>query len=322
MPNLDLRIAGKYRLQRRIGGGGFGAVYIGKRCHSSQLVFETYKVPATKIDKGEEVAIKLEHVSVDPSFLKYEIDAYRELAGGPGIPHVHGFENECDYRAIVFDLLGPSLEDLFNYCSRQFSLKTVLMLADQLLHRLEYIHSKGYLHRDVKPENFLMGAGRQGNLVYVTDLGFTTVRQTVPRTAGPSRVRFLSLIGTERFASVRGHLGLDQTRGDDLESLGYMLLYFLRGSLPWQGSQLSDKRERQEHIVGEKENITVEELCKDLPEEFAAYFEHVRSLDLGKPDYCQLRKSFRGLFTRERFEYDNVFDWTILEFMRTQQGDS
>ena len=117
------------------------------------------------------MAIKLEHVSIDPSLLREEVEVYKSLAGGPGISNVYWFGWECEYRTMVFELLGPSLEDLFNYCGRQFSLKTVLMMADQLICRLQYIHSKGVIHRDIKPENFLLGMGKKGNCIYVTDLG-------------------------------------------------------------------------------------------------------------------------------------------------------
>ncbi len=110
------------------------------------------------------------------------------------------------YNAIVFDLLGPSLEDLFNFYDRKFSLKTALILVDQLLYRLEYIHSKSVIHRDIKPENFLMGVGKQGNLIFVTDLGLATERLTTQINTG--RFRNPHLIGTARFASINGHLGV------------------------------------------------------------------------------------------------------------------
>ena len=240
---------------------------------------------------------------------------------------------------MVFDLLGPSLEDLFNFCGRQFSLKTVLMLVDQLLHRLEYVHSKNIIHRDVKPENFLMGTGRYGNQVYVTDLGLATERRDLQMQTDPARKPTLCLIGTARFASINGHYGLGecpssvltgqrlitipvQNRCDDLESLGYMLVYFLRGSLPWQGLKTKDHIQRDELILKKKETISIADLCKDLPKEFGTYFDHVRSLDFDDPPaYSYLRKIFCNLFVREGFARDNVFDWTILKYLMSQKEE-
>ena len=164
---------------------------------------------ATDDNTDEQVAIKLEHVSIDPSLLREEGEVYKSLAGGAGIPSVYWFGWACKYRALVFELLGPSLEDLFHYCGRQFSLRTVLMIADQLICRLRYIHSKDVIHRDIKPENFLMGTGKNGNCIYVTDLSLATeyrpnrAPQTVP--SNPQ------LLGTAVFASVNGHLGVGKT---------------------------------------------------------------------------------------------------------------
>lgn len=301
MGNLDLRIAGKYQLQRRIGDGSFGAVYIG-----------------INLDTGEEVAIKLEHVSIDPSLLRGEVDNYRSLAGGAGIPRVYAYETECEYNAMVFDLLGPSLEDLFNFCSRKFSLKTVLILANQLIRRLKFIHSKGVIHRDIKPENFLIGTEKHRNQVYMTDFGLAAERRATQVDSG--RARNPHLIGTARFASINGHLGVIQNRGDDLESLGYMLLYFLRGSLPWQGLTAEDDTQREELILEKKETINTEELCQGLPREFTAYFDYIRSPDFDdKPTYSYLRKIFRDLFVREGFDYDHVYDWTVLKYLMATQ---
>lgn len=166
----------------------------------------TQRPPATDVNTGDEVAIKLEHVSIDPSLLEEEVEIYKSLAGGAGIPTVYWFGWECEYRAMVFELLGPSLEDLFNYCDRQFSLKTVLMIADQLIHRLQYLHSNDVIHRDIKPENFLMGTGRKGNCVYVTDLGLAAgYRSDRAPEIIPSNPH---LLGTAIFASVNGHLGV------------------------------------------------------------------------------------------------------------------
>lgn len=148
-----------------------------------------------------EVAIKLEDARIDPSILADEVEIYENLSRTVGVPRVYWHGTECDFNAAVIDLLGPSLEDLFNYCGRQFSLKTTLMLVDQFISRLQSIHSKKVLHRDIKPENFLLGRGRSGNIVYITDFGLAYTRVQGAYTQG-------NLVGTARFASINGHLGL------------------------------------------------------------------------------------------------------------------
>ncbi|OCK78088.1 kinase-like protein [Lepidopterella palustris CBS 459.81] len=302
MDKLNLCVDNRYRLERRLGGGGFGVVYEG-------LCLET----------GKEVALKLEHVRIDPSILKNEIRIYEELAGGPGIPRVYWHGQEGEYRVMVFDLLGPSLEDLFNFCGRRFSLKTVLVLADQLISRFQYIHSKGFIHRDIKPENMLMGDGRKGNQVYVTDMGLG--QKLRDRGENDARCWKISLTGTARYASINGHSGVEQSRRDDMESLGYVLLYFIHGSLPWQGLEAETQEQRDEFILEKKRAITIKELCGGLSKEFLNYFNHVRSLRFkDKPKYAYLRKLFRDLFLREGYKYDNVFDWTELKFLMAIQS--
>lgn len=156
-------------------------------------------------DTGEEVAIKLEHYSMEFYLLQGEVEIYKALAGRAGVPRVHWYGEECDYRAMVFDLLGPTLYDLFCFCGRRFSLKTVLMLVDQLLCRLKNIHSKGFIHQDIKPNNILMGVGRRGNEVYITDMGVATEYSSTDRNFSPQMPR---MMGTPPFACIRGHLGL------------------------------------------------------------------------------------------------------------------
>jgi casein kinase 1 delta len=295
---MELRVGNKYRLGRKIGSGSFGDIYLG-----------------TDISNGEEVAIKLECVKTKHPQLHIESKIYRMMQGGVGIPTIKWCGAEGDYNVMVMELLGPSLEDLFNFCSRKFSLKTVLLLADQLISRIEYIHSKNFIHRDVKPDNFLMGLGKKGNLVYIIDFGLAKkYRDARTHQHIPYREN-KNLTGTARYASINTHLGIEQSRRDDMESLGYVFMYFLRGSLPWQGLKAATKRQKYERISEKKMSTPIEELCKTFPSEFATYLNFCRSLRFDdKPDYSYLRQLFRNLFHRQGFTYDYVFDWNMLKF--------
>ncbi|XP_052765078.1 casein kinase I-like isoform X4 [Mya arenaria] len=303
---MELRVGNKYRLGRKIGSGSFGDIYLG-----------------TDISNGEEVAIKLECVKTKHPQLHIESKIYRMMQGGVGIPTIKWCGAEGDYNVMVMELLGPSLEDLFNFCSRKFSLKTVLLLADQLISRIEYIHSKNFIHRDVKPDNFLMGLGKKGNLVYIIDFGLAKkYRDARTHQHIPYREN-KNLTGTARYASINTHLGIEQSRRDDMESLGYIFMYFLRGSLPWQGLKAATKRQKYERISEKKMSTPIEELCKGFPSEFATYLNFCRSLRFDdKPDYSYLRQLFRNLFHRQGFTYDYVFDWNMLKFGGRNNDDS
>lgn len=157
--------------------------------------------------------MKLEHHSVAPSLLQEEARIYQSLAQEAGFPQVYWHGQQDDFMALVFELLGPNLEDLFRYCGDQFSLKTTLMLADQLLRRFESLHSHDYLHRDVKPENFMLGMGEAGNIIHMTDLGLAIYRHPDrwKSSSPPPRnvtARPPQLLGTCRYASINGHLGI------------------------------------------------------------------------------------------------------------------
>ncbi|XP_012572150.1 casein kinase 1-like protein 3 [Cicer arietinum] len=300
---MERIVGGKYKLGRKIGSGSFGEIYL-----------------ATHIDTFEIVAVKIENSKTKHPQLLYEAKLYNILQGGSGIPSTKWSGIDAEDNVLVLDLLGPSLEDLFVYCGRKFSLKTVLLLADQMITRIEYVHSKGYLHRDIKPDNFLMGLGRKANQVYMIDFGLAKrYRDSATNRHIPYREN-KNLTGTARYASCNTHLGIEQSRRDDLESLGYVFLYFLRGSLPWQGLKAATKKQKYDKICQKKVSTPIEVLCKSHPVEFASYFHYCHSLTFDqRPDYGFLKRLFRDLFAREGYEFDYIFDWTILKYQQSQK---
>lgn len=290
------KVGGIYCLGRKLGSGSFGDIYF-----------------VVNTQSGEELAVKLESTSTSHPMLMYEAKLLKHLQGVPGIAGVHYCDVEGGYNVLVMDLLGPSLEDLFNICHRKFTLKTVLMVADQMLYRIEYLHSKNFIHRDIKPDNFLIGHGKKSNIVYIIDFGLAKKFQD-PRSQQHIPYREdKNLTGTARYASINAHRGVEQSRRDDLEAIGYVLMYFNKGQLPWQGLQANNKEEKYHKIMESKRATPVETLCKGVPNAFAAYLNYCRALRFeDRPDYSYLRRLCKDLFMREGFVNDGIFDWSRL----------
>ena len=216
-PNIDsfvrkvraTSIGERFTLVRKIASGGFGFVYLGTQLPVALSFVSGTNGPIVALDTtdGREVALKLEHVSVDPSRLEEEADAYIDLAGLFGLPETFWYGSEGDYNILALQLLGPTLADLLEFCGGTFSLKTTLMILHQILAILERFHSRHYFHGDIKPDNFLMGLGEQGNMIYLTDLGLALHLPPNRRRLVPARTGNPRLIGTARYASIRQHFG-------------------------------------------------------------------------------------------------------------------
>lgn len=290
---MDRIVGSHYRLKRRIGAGSFGEIY-----------------SAENVRSRRRVAVKLESVRSKVPQLAYESKLYTIFSGGTGIPRLHWYGTEENHNIMVIDLLGKSLEDLASVHHHKFSLKTVLMLCDQMISCVEYIHHKNFIHRDIKPDNFVMGIGSQSSQVFIIDYGLAKKYRDQHTHVHIPYVQGKSLTGTARYASVAALSGIEQSRRDDLESLGYVWMYLLRGSLPWMGLNGKDQKQKYDRICQVKSRTTFESLCEGFPHEFVDYFNMVRSLKFAdKPNYSELRKLFRDLFVKQGFVYDYQYDW-------------
>ncbi|KAI8984728.1 kinase-like domain-containing protein [Mycotypha africana] len=315
-----------YKVGRKIGEGSFGVIYEGINLMNNQ-----------------QVAIKFESRKSDAPQLRDEYRTYKILAGLSGIPAAYYFGQEGLHSILVIDILGPSLEDLFDMCSRKFSIKTVAMLAKQMITRVQSIHERNLIYRDIKPDNFLIGrpnatnsttsaiASQQqqsssptkhggndyqhnsNNTIYMIDFGMAKLYRD-PKTKQhiPYREK-KSLSGTARYMSINTHLGREQSRRDDLESLGHVFMYFLRGALPWQGLKAATNKQKYEKIGEKKQTTSIKDLCEGFPEEFGLYLQYARRLDFEEnPNYGYMKDLFDKVLDDIGETDDGIYDWMLL----------
>ncbi|KAI2624943.1 casein kinase I [Hypoxylon sp. NC1633] len=295
-----------YRVGKKIGEGSFGVIFEG-----------------TNLLNNQQVAIKFEPRKSDAPQLRDEYRTYKILVGCPGIPNVYYFGQEGLHNILVIDLLGPSLEDLFDHCNRRFSIKTVVMVAKQMLSRVQTIHEKNLIYRDIKPDNFLIGrpGTKAANVIHVVDFGMAKqYRDPKTKQHIPYRER-KSLSGTARYMSINTHLGREQSRRDDLEALGHVFMYFLRGGLPWQGLKAATNKQKYEKIGEKKQTTPIKDLCEGFPDEFSKYLTYVRNLGFeDTPDYDYLRELFTQALKNTGEVEDGEYDWMKISKESTSKG--
>lgn len=271
-----------YKITRYIGSGSFGNVY--EAIHNNGTKY-ALKIP-----------IKNEERDGTTSLLK-EAEVYKILNSEnkeKGIANVKVEKNkDTKNKFIVMDLLGSSLESLLTK-KKTFTITEVAWRAIQMLDIIRYIHSFGYIHRDIKPDNFVVGKDNEDEL-YCIDFGLAK-RYMGDDNKHISFSKSKRFVGTARYASIAAHEGLELSRRDDLESIGYILVYLAKGKLPWQGIKNKDKKKRYKLIEEMKKRETIESLCKGMPREFLIYFNYVKTLSFDeKPHYTSLKNMFSRL---------------------------
>ena len=291
----EVKIKNQYSFKStdRLGGGSFGQIFKG-----------------INIKTKEEVAIKIESKNIETPQLLHESKILKILKDNEGFPKVYLLTPLDDVLIMVMELLGDNLQKLIkNQPEKKFSLKTTLMLGIQILKRIKTLHDNNFIHRDIKPENFTIGLKKMNNIIYMIDYGLTrkycdSHKKHIPYKEGKS------LTGTALYASIYTHKGIEQSRRDDLESLGYMMIYFCKGELPWMNVKANNKAGKYKKIMEKKIQMKPEILCAGLIDEFREYFKYVRDLQFTEePNYEYLFGLFNNAMKKWKIKNDFKFDW-------------
>lgn len=315
------RKIGPYRLEKHLGNGSFGDVYMGYNVVTKQRVaikVENHKSAKPKPGAGPQVNPARQPRS--KLYLEYKI--YKSMHGSPGFPEVYYYGHMETFDCMAMEHLGLSLEHHLRDCGGTFSVATVVQLGVQLVTRIEQLHASSYVHRDIKPENFLVGREGAAGTVFMIDMGLATTYRSPQSRKHASMMTGRSLTGTLRYLSIHAHKGYSLSRRDDLESLMYMLVYFLLGRLPWQGMSLTKVSKGVRRKIGRREQYKMIRRVKErhaegclptqvkeqanrgcmwrmVPKEFATLFQYVRSMRFEeKPDYIYIRKLLRAVGER------------------------
>ena len=307
-------IAENFVMLTLIGKGAFGQIYLSYDMRDNIEV--SIKKEIKKSQKTPQLKTEAKIYQTLLNISSQDLSGSKALAQDEvqGVPHFYGMGELVDCYYLIIEFLGPNLIELFNFCGcHKFTISTVCLIALQMLNRIENLHKHHYIHRDIKPENYLIGTKDKSNVIFLIDFGLSKRyknpknHQHIPYREGRS------LTGTARYVSINTHLGIEQSRRDDLESIGYVLIFFLKGSLPWQG--LKNGGDKYQRIMEKKLQIPTEILCYGLPEEIIYYLNYTKSLRFeDRPDYDYLRGLFIKLLGNCNTQYGLTksmlkFDW-------------
>lgn len=274
---------------KKLGSGSFGEVYLAEKRNGGTRVACKTEMRVSKSGKKNSRLL--------PEYKTYKYLHKRKF--GQGIPKIFKYQQCDDYNMMYMELMGPSLEDLFNKCGRKFNVATVVVIARQIIVLLEKLHNNKFIHRDIKPNNFLVDLKTQ-KIINIMDFGLS--KKYVHTGNHLVNTPRKSLTGTVRYASIHVHNNNTPSRRDDLISVGYMLIYFLKGRLPWQGLQ-KKKLFDVDIICKKKMETKLEDLCKNVPDIFYKYLKYTTELDYyDTPNYGYLKK----LFTVKSLDENNL----------------
>ena len=285
----------KYKLIKKIGKGSYGIIYLCKDIASNEFF-----------------AAKLQNKNIYSNSLQNEYQIMKDI-NIDKIPNAKFYGENNLYNILIMQLLGKSLEDIFEKIlhKQKMPIHSVCNIAIQIIDILEQIHNKNYIHRDIKPSNFLFGNNSfNNNIIYLIDFGLAKKYRESNNAEHYEIKEENKLIGTARFASINAMEGLSQSRRDDLESLGYMLIYFLKGKLPWHNFLIKNKEERYNKIKQTKKEIAINELCSNCPKEIGQYITYVKNLKFDEePNYNYLKNLFYEILNKTGNKFDYLYDW-------------